>query len=100
MIKDVFQTKKDNNVMFNMRTQILTRSKKGIKSNFQGKSIIPIQSASNNNDRLKMSDENISSFNINPVKPFRSINSNVISNKVSPLPVVNVYLIIHLLLNY
>ena len=32
MIKDVFQTKKDNNVMFNMRKQILTRSKKGIKS--------------------------------------------------------------------
>ena len=39
IIKDVFQTKKDNNVIFNMRTQIKTRSKKRIKSTqkFQGK---------------------------------------------------------------
>ena len=91
MIKDVIQTKKDNNVMFNMRTQILTRSKKGNKSNFQDKSIIPTQSASNNNDRLKMSYDNISFSNINPGKLFWSINFDVISNKVSPLPVVNVH---------
>ena len=31
IIKDVFQTKKDNNVIFNIRTQIKTRSKKRIK---------------------------------------------------------------------
>ena len=33
MIKNVFQTKKDNNVWFNMSKQILTRSKKGTNSN-------------------------------------------------------------------
>ena len=38
-----------------------------------------------------MSDDNISSSNINPGKQFWSINSDVISNKVSPLPVVNVH---------
>ena len=44
IIKDVFQTKKDNNVIFIMRTQIKTHSKKRIKptQKFQGKSIIPI----------------------------------------------------------
>ena len=69
-IKDVFQTKKDNNVIFNIRTQIKTRSKKRIKPSqeFQGKSIIPIQSALNNYDRLKMSDDNISSSNTIPGK--------------------------------
>ena len=66
MIKNVFQTKKYNNVLFTMRKLILTRSKKGIKSNFQDKSIIPSQSASNNKYRLKMSDDNKSSSNINP----------------------------------
>ena len=57
-IKNLFQTKKDNNVWFNMPKQILTRSKKGTKSNIQGKSIISTQSASNNNDRIEISDDN------------------------------------------
>ena len=45
IIKDFFQTKKDNYVIFNTRTQIKTRSTKRIKQNqnFQGKSIIHIQ---------------------------------------------------------
>ena len=93
MIKDVFQTKKDNNVMFNMRTQIIIRSQKRIKSTqkFQGKSNIPIQSALNNNDKLKISDDNISYSIINLGKLFWSINSGVIFNKVSSLPVVKVH---------
>ena len=70
IIKDVFQTKKDNNVNFIMRTQIKTRSAKSIKQSqkFQRKSITPIQSALSNNDRLKNSDNNISSSNAIPGK--------------------------------
>ena len=57
IIKNIFQTKKYNNVIFIMRTQIKTRSTKIIKptQKFQGKSIIPIKPALNNNDRLKSS---------------------------------------------
>ena len=93
IIKDVFQTKKDNNVIFNMRTQIKTRLKKRIKSTqeFQGKTIIPIQSSLNNNDRLKMLDDNISSSNNIPGKSFWSINFDVISNTVPSLLVVVVH---------
>ena len=73
-----------------MPKQILTRSKKRIKSNFQGKSIIPTQSASNNNDRVKISNDNKSSSNINPGKSFWN-NSDVISKKVTSLPVFKVH---------
>lgn len=90
MIKNVFQTKKDNNVFCNMPKEILTRSNKGIKSNFQGKSIIPTQLASNNNDRLKMSDDNKSLSNTNPGKSFWS-NSDVVSKKITSLPVFKVH---------
>ena len=47
-----------------------------------------MQSALNNNDRLTMSDDNISSSNTIPRKSFWSINSDVMSNKVPSLPVV------------
>ena len=53
--------------------QILICSKIESKSNIQGKFIISTQSASNNNDRVKMSDDNKSLSNINPEKPFGGI---------------------------
>ena len=55
---------------------------------FEGKSIIPIQWALNNNDRLKKSDDNISSSNTIPGKSLCSIHSDVIYNKVHSLSVV------------
>ena len=62
MIKNIFQTKKDNNVWFNML--------KRPSSDIQGKSIISRQSASNSNDIVNMCDDKRSLSNINPGNPF------------------------------
>ena len=55
IIKDVFQTKKENNVNFSMRSQIKTCSVKSIIQSqiFQGTSITPIHSTLINNDSFK-----------------------------------------------
>ena len=90
MIRNVFQTKKNNNVWFIMPKQIVTCSKKGPSSNIQGKSIISTQSVSNNNSRVQMCDDNESLSNINPGKPFWS-NSDEISKKDTSPPVINVH---------
>ena len=66
MIKHIFQTKKDNNVWFNMS--------KRPSSDIQGKSIISRQLASNSNDIVKMSDNKNSLSNTNPGKSFWSTN--------------------------
>ena len=89
-IKDVFQQKKENNVNFIMRSQIKARSMKSNKQSqiFQDKSITPIQSTLIINDSLKKLDNNILSSKTIPGNSFWSIHSDVISNKVSSLPVV------------
>ena len=81
MIKHIFQTKKDNNVWFNMS--------KRPSSDIQCKSIVSRQSASNSNDIVKMSDDKNYLSNINPGKPFWST-SNEISKKNTTLSVFNV----------
>ena len=89
-IKNIFQTKKDNNVWFIIPKQIVTCSKKGPSSNVQGKSIISTQSASNKHDRVKMCDDNKSLSNINPGKPLWRNSDEIFKKDTSP-PVINVH---------
>ena len=64
MIKNIFQIKKDNNVMFTMSKRTL--------SGIQSKSIFSRQSASNSNEIVKISDNKHSMTNMNPGKSFWS----------------------------
>ena len=69
-----------------MPKQIVTCSKKGPSSNIQGTSIISTQSASNNNDRVQMCDDNKSLSNPKKI-PLHLISM-----------FINVYVTIYLLL--
>ena len=62
MIKNIFQIKKDNNVIFTMSKRKL--------SDIQGKSIFFKQSASNSNEIVKIFDNKHSMTNMNPEKSF------------------------------
>ena len=64
MTKNIFQIKKDNNVMFTMSKRTL--------SDIQGKSIFSRQSASNSNEIVKISDNKHSMTNMNTGKSFWS----------------------------